>query len=200
MHITKYSLYRKLKTVFSLNEMEVEALHQLPFRYRFELGVNIQDNKKRIAQVIKRTQALFQCVFKAKDKNWIVLHFFADKIKKGNIPVHFSNLIKCGFQIKKNDAFQFKKEVHGDPEDKCYKYTYAIERPAKFNHIYPIVWAIGGSEINIKPTAFVTAYFVNIERGIIFYIYDDRGLDIIFKRKADAAECINKFSKWRIDI
>ena len=45
----------------------------------------------------------------------------------------------------------------------------------------------------------VEVYFINVERRIIFYMYDDRGVDVIASKMEDLVELYRELNDWILD-
>jgi len=166
---------------------------------RLAMGGEIESSPERFLQVMGRFQKVFLDLFKDSQTLWGILIFYSGRNLENTIPKGFNDLIyKCGFKISKNKPVQMKKilEEPLEAEDpKLYKYIYALEIAPKFENFLPIIWAIGGNEIGIRPTAELDAFIFD-PKGIILNLYDDRGLDI-FINDHDKLKTLRKdYKDW----
>lgn len=90
------------------------------------------------------------------------------------------------------------------PDDDEDEGTYKTQRftlqckTSDFNYI-PILKAICNQDMGIKPSIFERVYFININRKIIFHVYDDRGCDLLATSPETIREVYDKYNNWILD-
>lgn len=197
--VQDFTISKRLKDIFSISgRISKPVFHLAPIRLRFKMSEETYEDKiGMILRVMNKAQAIFDAVFKDSKNISIILDFFSPKrIKNNQLPQSFKDLIEeCQFQISLKDI----QEVQEIKRDEGYFYTYLLKKKPDYNFIKPIIWAIGGKEIGIKPTADVLAFFIDLEREIIFHLYDDRGLDIVANKKETLLDCYHKYSNWILE-
>ena len=129
-----------------------------------------------------RSNFIFDEIFEEKDEMFVIirwfkdiepytsfnngLNIFPDMIKDKNI-LNEAVLIEKGRYIEKN----------GDLSGISYQYAFTCR---KHDVDYRrILKAIANSDHARYPYTSNQVFFINIEKNIIYYLYDDRGLDLI---------------------
>jgi hypothetical protein len=76
-----------------------------------------------------------------------------------------------------------KEIIHG--ADYGYQYDYVLSVQNKFQNLDSIFRRLIGSEIGISENGFARFYIFDNSGGVLFHLYDDRDLDIVFKKNID---------------
>lgn len=84
--------------------------------------------------------------------------------------------------------------VYGDKEHKTHRFCLMC----KVNEIdnNSLLKAIGNKDFAIKPKVVDDVFFVNIENHVIYYLYDDCGLDIVAQDKQAIMPLYEKYYDW----
>jgi hypothetical protein len=59
--------------------------------------------------------------------------------------------------------------------------------------------AKGNQDFSIKPYVTDGVFFIDPKRHIIYYLYDDRGLNVISNNKEALLPLYNKYNSWILD-
>ncbi|MGC6588433.1 DUF3885 domain-containing protein [Paenibacillus sp. Dod16] len=78
-------------------------------------------------------------------------------------------------------------------------YRYIINCKASDVDYLNLLKAICNQDVGIKPSIHHDVFFININKGVIFHIYDDRGCDVISSSILELKDIYTKFNKWILD-
>ncbi len=175
------------------------------FGLRFDLQVGKTDTDEYFQEVTRRASTIFQTVFDNSDKVYLVFMDYKYKRRK----IRFSN-----FTFKQIDNLQkteicYSKELRlYEPDDKFDIRNIAIIKLTVDRINYKnILTAIGHTDFSSRqprldqngPLTGKEIYFVNIDKKLIFHMYDDRGLDIISAVKENLRPIYKKHNDWILD-
>ncbi|MOA57505.1 hypothetical protein D3C78_1816990 [compost metagenome] len=59
--------------------------------------------------------------------------------------------------------------------------------------------AICNQDVGIKPSIYHDVFFLNLDRGVIYHIYADRGCDVISSSIIELKDIYTKFNEWILD-
>lgn len=191
-----------LNTYFEGHKIRQPLFYNWESGLRFNLQVGQTNTDEYFEKAINRASSLFEAAFNPTDEVFFILMDYKYKRQK----ISFSNY--CFKQIE-----SLKKE------EICYaKAKRLYEYNDRFDIRNVAVLAIQTSRINYrnvikaiaytdfpprKPSlGFLTSkeiYFINIDKKIIFNMYDDRGLDIIASDKKVLLPIYNQYEDWILD-
>lgn len=163
------------------------------------------DTNEYFQEVTKRASTIFQTVFDNSDKVFLVYMDYKHRRRK----IKFSNFTFKQVDNLKNTEVSFSKEKRlYEPDDKFDIRNIAIIKLTtdRINH-KNILTAIGHTDFPPKQSRidnnwFFTSkeiYFVNIDKKLIFHMYDDRGLDLISADKETLRPIYKKHNEWILD-
>ncbi|AXH99794.1 DUF3885 domain-containing protein [Sporosarcina sp. PTS2304] len=162
---------------------------------RFELGVNessvsIHDNPLYLPGVYSRAIALFETVHEPVDELYLVADIPASSSRKV-----FAKYVKERAVLRR---LRYEGCVVSDDED------YAVNRFSLLCHRSDIRYvallkAICNQDMGIQPAVHTAVYFVNRTKGTIFYVYDDRGGDLLGTDVRTIRPVYEAFSDWILD-
>ena len=156
-------------------------------------------------EVTKRASTIFETAFDNSDKVFLVLMDYKHKRRK----IKFSNFtFKQVYNLKKSDVSFSKEKRLYEPDDKFDIRNVAIIKltTGRINH-RNILTAIGNSDFpprqprldNYGLLTNKEIYFVNIDKKLIFHMYDDRGLDLVSAHKETLRPIYKKHTDWILD-
>jgi hypothetical protein len=204
--LTTKQEYRKfLDDNFKGLRLRKPLFYSCDFGLRFDLQVGETDTDEYFQEVTRRASTIFQTAFDNSDKLFLVFMDYKYKRRK----IRFSN-----FTFKQVDSLEkieisYSKEFRlYEPDDKFDVRNIAIiklttDRVNNKN----ILTAIGHTDFpprqpRLDKNGFLTGkeiYFVNIDKKLIFHMYDDRGLDIISADKEILRPIYKKHNDWILD-
>lgn len=202
MNLNKY-----LQANFPSLEIKVPLFYNWDYGLRFEIGldnISIYKNKnKRILnneyfeKALYRGTKLFEATFESNDRICIVFQRYSDgrqKIKKNSYVFKYIN------KFEKIESFKVKnlyRDVY-EITDKKKEHHHRLAIYSKLNDMdytkiinRSIYTDFGGGNIE--------SFFINIDKQVIYHVYDDRGLDIIAKDANILKELYTKFNDWILD-
>lgn len=156
-------------------------------------------------EVINRASTIFQTAFDISDQVFLV--YMDCKYRRRKIK--FSNFIfKQIDNFKKTEVSFLKEKRLYEPDDKFDIQNVAIIKLTadRINH-KNILTAIGNSDFpprqpRLDNNGFLTnkeVYFVNINKKLIFHMYDDRGLDLISADREILRPIYKRHNDWILD-
>jgi hypothetical protein len=172
---------------------------------RFDLQVGKINTDEYFRNVQERANTLFESSFQSSDNVIIVLNDYKwkkRKIRFQNFPFRqIENLQKCDIN------YRVLYRLY-EPDDKFDIWNQAIIQTTidKVNY-KNILAAIGNADFpprqpRLDKSSFWTSkeiFFINLDKPLIFNMYDDRGLDIIASKNADLAPIYLKHKEWILE-
>ncbi|WP_221390351.1 DUF3885 domain-containing protein [Dyadobacter sp. NIV53] len=170
---------------------------------RFDLQVGATDTDEYFIECVRRASALFEAAFSQTDEVYLVLLDFKYKRKKIRFPNYCFKQIK---NLQKKEVAYSKIKWFYESEDLADIRNQAIVRLSVDRCNYKnILTAI--SHVDFPPRkpsyGFLSSkqvFFLNINKKIIFHMYDDRGLDIIASDKATLLPIYDTYNDWILDF
>lgn len=172
---------------------------------RFDLQVGETNTDEYFKEVTKRATTIFETAFDKSDKVFLIFMDFKYRRKK----IRFSNFMFQQIEnLKKTEVSYSKEKRLYESEDKFDVRNIAIIKTTRQEMNYAnILNAIGHTDFGsrqprLDQKSFFTAkevYFVNIDKKLIFHMYDDRGLDIIATDKETIRQIYIKHNDWILD-
>lgn len=153
----------------------------------------------------KRASTLFKSVIDSSDRLFFVLMEYKYRRKR----IRFSNYAFGQILgLKESEILFFKEYELYKPGDKSDIYNVALLKLTSERINYKnILAAIGNTDFpsrqpRLDKNGFLSSkeiYFVNIDKKVIFNMYDDRGLDIIAADKETLRPIYENFNNWILD-
>jgi hypothetical protein len=160
------------------------------------------DEEKYFEEVIKRANTLFSSVFTPTDSIFLVFMEYKHRRRK----IRSTNFVFKNIKnFEKSDLAYTKEYRLYDPSDKSDVRNVALLKCSVDRiHHHQMLTAIGNSDFphrQPRPNrrhsfSSPEVYFVNIDRKIIFHMYDDRGLDIISSTQEALAPIYATYNDW----
>lgn len=160
-----------------------------PFRLRFELGGefgNIAEPVPRFMQALIRSRTIRQASFAGSEAVLAIVH---SRGTEG-----FEVLREMGFRRSPVADWQVPEKLpDGSVEDQIWRaFDVTGDEPA----CDTLLWSSIVKEMPIKPKAPVGCYLIDMERDILFHVYDDRGLDLTALVASSLIEVREQFDSW----
>ncbi len=69
------------------------------------------------------------------------------------------------------------------------------------DQIAPFIWAAVANEMAVTPrlTPLAHSYIMDLERGMVLHVYDDRGMDLAATRPELLRPCYEQLNGWLLD-
>jgi len=172
---------------------------------RFDLQVGETNTDEYFKEVQRRSIDLFHSVFYPNDNLFFILMDY----KYGRRKIRFTNFaFRQISNLQIDEVFYTVNKRLYEPSDKFDIYNSAIIKlSANRLGINNILSAIGNADFpprqpRLDGYGFSTnkqIYLINIDRRIIFNMYDDRGLDIISSDLETIQPIYQKYNNWILD-
>ena len=205
MQTTKQEYRQFLNDNFKGIRLRKPLFYNWSIGLRFDLQVSLVGTDEYFQEVTKRASTIFQTTFDDSDNIFLVFMDYKYKRRK----IRFSN-----YTFRQIDNLQ-RTDVCYSREKKLYwlddKFDIRNIAIAKINveriNYKNILTAIGHTDFpsrqpQLDSKGIFTSkevYFLNIDKKLIFHMYDDRGLDIIATDKEIIRPIYKKHNDWILD-
>jgi len=192
------TITEKLRETFNVNELGNALFYSWRWSLRFELNSG-GSYVEMFTSSYDRVRTLMQETFNS--SRIYVLIAFNCEISSDTIQARqIQDLEECGFKLPKK--YILEQHIHEDKDDSEFSFK-------ELNFLFPIeigdtnykalLWAVCAKDLGIQPRALINAYFIDFERQIIAYPYDDRGMDIVALNKQSLSCLYQKYYDWLLD-
>jgi len=171
---------------------------------RFDLQVGSTTDKEYFKTVLERSKTIFESVFEKSDEVIVVLTDYKYRKQK----IRFGNYVFKQIENLKPEEITYTKfrRLYEINDKKDIRNVALLKTTTKRVNYKNILTAIGNSDFNRKPSldklGFLTnkkVYFLNLNKKIIFHMYDDRGFDVIASYKENLKSIYLKYNAWILD-
>lgn len=193
-----------LKEHFNNIPLESPLFYNAQIGIRFELGLPYRgiDEPSYFACLCTRSSKIFREVFSQDEDILIVV-----KSYRSVEPYYcynqgediFPKYIKNEKLYSHVNSIETEKyiEDNGDLSGISYQHTLLCKRE-DIDYI-GIIEAKAHQDFAISPYISDGVFFINLHKHIIFYMYDDRGMDLIAESKENLVPIYKKFNDWILD-
>ena len=205
MQTTKQAYRQFLSDNFKRLRLRKPLFYSWDFGLRFDLQVGDTNIDEYFKKVTKRATTIFETAFVKSDNVFLIFMDYKYRRRK----IRFSNFLFQQIDRLTKTAVSYSKEKRlYEPYDKLDIRNIAIiKTTAQEINCANILTAIshtdfGARQPRLDQNSFFTAkevYFVNIDKKLIFHMYDDRGLDIIAAEKETIRPIYTKHTDWILD-
>lgn len=186
------TLKRYLQNEFPGLELGAGLFYRWPIGIRFELGV--QDER-----IPNRPAVLYEACFGTED-SCIVMSQDWDSDANGTSSRRFERLFSSTADIGLQEPCGTLRVVETEEDSEANEYTLTwVRQPSRSIDYKVIFQLIANADLAISPAISSKVYFLNLEKGIIFHMYDDRGLDVIASRAEEIFGLYTGFNEWILD-
>ncbi|MBC1943762.1 DUF3885 domain-containing protein [Listeria booriae] len=191
MYSLSDELKKYIKDNFGKTELSPPLFYNSSIGIRFELGEDRPgiEEKKYMKRVYNRSLSLFNEIFSSNDSIflvWIAEPSNKEKMRTTGVLKKYIKRSTLKYYI---DAEKIRREegVFLKMVLKCQVKDIRIEK---------MLEAIANQDMNIHPRLMCECYFINIEKKIIYYMYDDRGLDIVASSADELISMYKLYEEW----
>ena len=202
---TKQEYRQFLNDNFKGLRLRKPLFYSWDFGLRFDLQVGETNTDEYFQEVTRRASTIFQTAFDNSDKVFLVFMDYKYKRRK----IRFSNFTFNQIDSLEKTEINYSKEFRlYEPDDKFDIRNIAIIKLTAYRIGHKnILTAIGHTDFpprqpRLDQNGFLTGkevYFVNIDKKLIFHMYDDRGLDIVSADKETLRPIYKKHNDWILD-
>lgn len=201
-----------LHTYFPGVDLKPSLYHQWPIGLHFGLGGDLYQfieesdelNMEMFEQVYSQTQSIFKDLFADEDAVFLVTNTYKHKAHHENqrIKVYQRNLKdkKLKYRIKqKTLPYVFDEE---DDADEYYTSRYSLKCQTRDFNAKRLIQASCNEDFPLSPkfgrnyVYYPDVFFVNKTKNVIFFIYDDRGCEVIASDLETIRPLYEKYGDW----
>jgi hypothetical protein len=151
-----------------------------------------------LQDVYDRAIKLFRAIFHTDDDLVVVINVHQEKkkrLKKTNIYSKYVNnrAVRSTFR-----HFQVPF-LFDETDDGMLTHQFHFICKTRYLRIYALLKAIANQDFGTMPSFPHEVYFLHATKGIIFYLYDDRGCDVIASSTEELREIYHTYSDWILD-
>jgi hypothetical protein len=205
LQTTKQKYRQFLNDNFKGLRLRKPLFYSWDFGLRFDLQIGETNTDEYFMEVTKRATKIFETAFENSEKVFLIFMDYKYRRRK----IRFTNFVFEQIDgLQKTDVSYSKEKRLYEPDDKLDIRNISIIKTTiqKINYTN-ILTAIGNTDFGTRQPRldqhnFFTAkevYFVNIDKKLIFHMYDDRGLDIIATDKETIRSIYKKHNDWILD-
>lgn len=176
------------KNNFGNIELSAPVFFEFPISIRFEIGVdlgNSDDLDSYIETSMKRSIDIFSELFNPNDILYIVVESPCKDLDNINVihPLLLDILDECSYEVSSS-------------KDNFLRERYVIKSTTKSVKIAELLKKIICSELDGTNTLSGNVYILNSKTGVLYYLYDDRGLDVAAPLTENLQMVYNRYNSW----
>jgi hypothetical protein len=168
------------------------------FGLRFDLHNGDIYNDEYFNEVIERASTIFESTFSLDDKILLVYIDYKHKRRK----IRFHNYIFRQIKNLKRKEIIYSKRNQNGVSDNIALADITLDR-INYKNIFRVIANIDfDREPKLDKYGSLTGkeiYFINVDKGLAFHMYDDRGLDIVSSNSENLKPIFTKHNKWILD-
>lgn len=182
-------LKKYIKDNFDKQELSPPLFYNTELGIRFELGEDSPyiEEKHYMNRVYYRSITLFKEIFSFNDSIYLVWFVKPDRKMKA------TGVLK---KYIKNSALKYCLSVEKIRREGEVFLKMALKCHVKDIKIEKMLEAIANQDMNIHPKLGCECYFINTKKKIIYYMYDDRGLDVVANSVDKLIPIYKQYSEW----
>lgn len=202
------NLNQQLQTFLADNFKDLVLRQPLFYNWPFSLRFNLQEgevgSESYFKEVLQRSHVIFNSVFQPQDDLLFVLVDYRFKRRK----LHLGNFcLQCIDKINR-ERISFKILRHLYEKDKYDRYNRALVKcKAKELKVISILKAIAHKDFPGRTPRLgkndrlssKDLYLINLNKKMIFHMYDDRGLDLLASNKENLIHIYQQYNAWLLD-
>jgi hypothetical protein len=176
-----------------------------PLFYRWPIGIRFDLGGRATAaeeadHVVERATALFEAAFGAADPCIVVAQDWPESNRHPwleSVPSLFAPSQRDELGLKTPEGQQTLLDEE-EPEVGPYTLTWVEQRARAFDYGTTFE-AIANADHARSPATSSRVYLINPETNVVFYMYDDRGLDLLAAKKSVLLRFYEDFNAWILD-
>lgn len=198
------SIKSEYSNFLELNFKGLELKSPLFFNWNLSLRFDLQkeftnpvefDDNSYFNEVYRRAGDLFEFCFDDDDDIYISNYLYKwrkQRFRKSNI------IFKLIEEVSDNNT-QFNRVTNRYERGEKWNQLLVKEKVKNIDTKNLVVGMCNSDFPMMKPSIEQEVYIINIKKKLIFYIYDDRGLDIVASNNEFLIELYNRFDEWILE-
>jgi hypothetical protein len=181
--------------------IESPLFYNSPIGIRFELGVPYRKvhDSAYFTNIYLRSSMIFQDVFKPEEEMIVVVKSYRSIepyscFNQGEDV--FPMYIKDKTLIKKVSSIELERHIEDNGDLSGITYQHTLLCTMESIDYIGILKAKANQDFAIEPYISDAIFFINPQKHIVFYMYDDRGMDLIAESKENLLPIYKKFNSW----
>lgn len=190
---------------FTFGKAWDRAFKGSPYWLRFELGGEAfgcaDAPVPRFVQALGRSRAIRDAVFADTLRLWAVVASKADPSQDFFAPSSDGFEALSSFGFKGNAISEWRAKLNPDePEQREEDFVWRVfDVTSDIASQDALLWSSLAYEMPIEPKSPVVSYLLDLKRGILLHVYDDRGMEVVALAAAPLLPFYNKFDAWLLD-
>lgn len=196
-----------MKNNFPDLELQSPLFYSWDASIRFELGVNespgsIHENPLYLQGVYRRAIDLFETLHAPEDELYLVVdvHDFGKEHalrRKLNVFAKYVGKKSALRRLQHENRPYIYPE---DDDDGIYRtHRFSLKCCRSDFRYAALLRSICNQDMGIRPSIHFPVYFVNETKGTIYYVYDDRGCDLLGVNPEAIRRVYNEYNNWILD-
>lgn len=201
-----------LHTYFPGVDLKPSLYNQWSIGLHFELGGDLYQfmedsddlNMERFEYAYSQAESIFKDLFSKEDEMLLVTNTYQHKQHCGShrIKVYHRNLKNKDLKYRiRQETLPFVFDEEEDADD-YYTSRYSLKSQTKDFNARRLIQAACHEDFPLKPkfdgdyAYYPDVFFVNKTKNIIFFIYDDRGCEVIASELETIRPLYEKYGEW----
>ena len=188
-------------------ELRSPLFYSWPYGIRFELGVSdgsasIHEQPSYLSGVYERAVDLFESLHSPEDDLYLVVdvHKYGNKYllrRKLNVFAKYVKMRSVLYHLQQDTRpFVYSEESE---EETCHMHRFSLRCRRSDIRYGALLQAICNQDMGKNPMVTYPVYFVNETKGTIFYVYDDRGCDLVGVDIEVLRPVYERYHEWILD-
>ncbi len=169
---------------------------------RFELGNPKEHNEVNyMKRAYFRSLSLFKRLHSAYDEIFIVanVHYDNQVLRRRKIKIfkHYVKSKEVLFRLQHQTIPYVFEDMYARKNYGTHRYI--LKCNVSDVKYIQLIKAICNHDMDIKPKIHHDVFFINIPKGTIFHVYDDRGCDVIASNKESIRYLYEEYNDWILE-
>ncbi|UHA71929.1 DUF3885 domain-containing protein [Paenibacillus sp. 481] len=195
------SLDLYLKEYFKDLEIQSPLFYNAQYGIRFEIGAD--EDRGYMETVYYRSLNIFNEIFSDTTDFWLYVksyqHVEPYQLFNEGVDI-FKTFLLDNSRFHKINLFRVDEHFDEDTHELTgYVHHFSLKNNKQSLDYIELLKAIGNQDYTIDPYVSDGVFFVEPQKHIIYYLYDDRGLDVISNNRESLLPLYKKFNHWILD-
>jgi len=186
--------FDKFYTCHFNHELASPIFYGFPVGIRYEIGIGSVYDKVYVKSAVNRALAIFNELFNEGDDIYLVVNSYEDD-PNDLADNDISTVRPLIYRIQDECKYVFASTIYEqNPHTR-----YIIKASVKNIQVEQLLEAIVWSDIDGRNSLRGCVYWLNPRNNIIYYLYDDRGLDVVSEERKNLEHIYSKFNSWILE-
>ena len=184
--------------------LESPLFYRAQIGIRFELGVQYgsEEQSAYLTNVQLRSILLFNEIFDEHSNILVVVNsyrsveIYRDFVHGEDV---FLRFVKNKNLLSNISSIEIERQYDGTDDLSGVSYQHVLKCNKEDIDFKGIIVAKSHMDFTIEPYISDGIFFINTDKHIIFYMYDERGVDIVSETKSNLLDIYRKYNDWILD-